>query len=37
MTIRTKAGLIANKIEGNPLDQEKDKTDPKEEIPTQKN
>ena len=37
MAIREKAGVISKKIEGNPLDQEKDKTDPKEEIPTQKN
>ena len=37
MAIRTKAGLISKKIEGNPLDQEKNKTDPKEEIPSQKN
>ena len=40
MAIRKKAGIISKKIEGNPLDQEKDKTDPedpKEEIPTQKN
>ena len=37
MAIREKAGVISKKIEGNPLDQEKDKTDLKEEIPTQKN
>ena len=37
MAIREKAGVISKKIEGNPLDQEKDKIDPKEEIPTQKN
>ena len=37
MAIREKAGVISKKIEGNPLDQEKDKSDSKEEIPTQKN
>ena len=41
MAIREKAGVISKKIEGNPLDQEKEKVDSKidskEEIPTKKN
>jgi recombination protein RecA len=37
MAIREKAGVISKKIEGNPLDREKIKEDPKEEVPTQKN
>jgi len=37
MAIREKAGVISKKIEGNPLDKEKIKEDPKEEVPTQKN
>ena len=35
MSIREKAGVISKKIEGNPLD--KEKVDPKEEVPTKKN
>ena len=40
MAIREKAGVISKKIEGNPLDQEKEKADTadtKEEIPIKKN
>ena len=37
MAIREKAGVISKKIEGNPLDKEKEKPDSKEEIPTKKN
>ena len=37
MSIREKAGVISKKIEGNPLDKEKEKADPKEEVPTKKN
>ena len=39
MAIREKAGVISKKIEGNPLDKEKEKekVDPKEEVPTKKN
>ena len=37
IAIREKAGVISKKIDGNPLDQEKNKVDSKEEIPTQKN
>jgi len=37
MAIREKAGVISKKIDGNPLDKEKNKVDSKEEIPTQKN
>ncbi len=37
MAIREKAGVISKKIEGNPLDQEKEKVDSKEEAPTKKN
>ena len=37
MAIREKAGVISKKIEGNPLDKEKEKPDLKEEIPTKKN
>ena len=37
MAIREKAGVITKKIDGNPLDKEKNKVDSKEEIPTQKN
>ena len=38
MAIREKAGVISKKIEGNPLDQEKEKVaDSKEEVPTKKN
>ena len=37
MAIREKAGVISKKIEGNPLDKEKIKEEPKEEVPTQKN
>ena len=37
MAIREKAGVISKKIEGNPLDKEKEKADPKEEFPTKKN
>ena len=45
MAIRTKAGLIAKKLEGNPLDEDKEKTTPdmekekitpKEEVPPKK-
>ena len=32
MAIREKAGVISKKIEGNPLDQEKEKVNPKEEV-----
>ena len=37
MAIREKAGVISKKIEGNPLDQEKEKADSKEEVSTKKN
>ena len=38
MAIREKAGVISKKIEGNPKDQEKAKTESKEvEVPTKKN
>ena len=37
MAIREKAGVISKKIAGNPLDQEKEKADSKEEAPTKKN
>ena len=37
MAIREKAGIISKKIEGNPLDKDKEKVDPKEEVPTKKN
>jgi len=37
MAIREKAGVISKKIEGNPLDQDKEKVDSKEEVPTKKN
>ncbi len=37
MAIREKAGVISKKIDGNPLDREKNKVDSKEEVPTQKN
>ena len=37
MAIREKAGVISKKIEGNPLDREKNKINTKEEIPIQKN
>ena len=37
MSIREKAGVISKKIEGNPLNKEKEKIDPKEEVSTKKN
>ncbi len=38
MAIREKAGVISKKIEGNPIDQEKEKTESKEdEVPSKKN
>ena len=37
MAIREKAGVISKKIEGNPLNEEKEETEIKEEIPTKKN
>ena len=37
MAIRTKAGLVSKKLEGNPLDKDKEKATPKEEIPPKKN
>ena len=37
MVIREKAGLISKKIEGNPIDQEKVKSEEKDETPSKKN
>ena len=37
MAIREKAGVISKKIEGNPLDKDKEKTGVKEEAQTKKN
>jgi len=37
MAIREKAGLISKKIEGNPIDQEKVKSEEKDETPSKKN
>ena len=37
MAIREKAGMISKKIEGNPIDEEKVKTESKEEVPSKKN
>ena len=37
MSIREKAGLISKKIEGNPIDEEKVKSDEKVETSSKKN
>ena len=37
MAIREKAGVISKKIEGNPLDKEKEKIEPKEQVSPKKN